>query len=146
MTEPTETRRTKPAHRLLTFAAVAIAAAAVAIACGGNSNTSPSPTPTPCNTSPTSTTITISGGAVCPQNIQVPAGTQVTFVNQDSTAHEMTSDPHPEHTDCPAINQVGRLEVGQSRQTGNLNTPRRCGFHDHLRDNVAALRGSITIQ
>ncbi len=73
-------------------------------------------------------------------------GTQVTFVNQDSTAHEMNSDPHPEHTDCPEINQVGHLEPGQSRQTGNLNVVRQCGFHDHLHFESAQMKGVITIQ
>ena len=47
---------------------------------------------------------------------------------------------------CPELNQVGNLEPGQSRQSGNLNTARRCGYHDHLDANVAALRGTITIQ
>src|SRR5437762_12863764 len=124
----------------------AAAVAALAMACGGSSSTTAPSTGSGCTASATSTTITIVNGAVCPQNITVPRGTQVTFVNQDNTAHEMNSDPHPEHTDCPEINQVGHLEISQSRQTGNLNTLRRCGFHDHLRDTVAALRGSITIQ
>jgi hypothetical protein len=70
----------------------------------------------------------------------------VTFVNQDTTRHEIASDPHPEHTDCVELNQVGNLEVGQSRQTGNLNIARRCGFHDHLKSEDAKLKGSITIQ
>src|SRR5262245_19449626 len=120
--------------------------AAIAVACGGSSTSPSTGGGTTCTASSTSTTITISNGAVCPQNTTVPRGTQVTFINQDSTRHEMTSDPHPEHTDCVEINQVGNLEVGQSRQTGNLNTVRRCGFHDHLRNEVAALRGSIAIQ
>jgi len=133
--------------RILTSTALAAAVAIVAVACGSSSNpASSSGGGGGCTASSTSTTITISNGAVCPQNITVPRGTQVTFVNQDSTAHQMYSDPHPEHTDCPEINQGGNLEVGQSRQTGNLNTVRRCGFHDHLRNEVAALRGSITIQ
>jgi len=76
----------------------------------------------------------------------VPRGTQVTFVNQDSRTHEMFSDPHPEHTDCPEINSVGHLEVGQTRRTDNLNTVRKCGFHDHQQFENAALKGSITIQ
>jgi plastocyanin len=127
--------------------AAAALAAILAAACGSsNSPSSSSGNSTTCTASSTSTTITIANGAVCPQNVTVPRGTQVTFVNQDSTRHEMTSDPHPEHTDCVEINQVGNLEVGQSRQTGNLNIARRCGFHDHLRNEVAALRGSITIQ
>lgn len=131
----------------IAIGAASAVAVALALACGGSSSSNTNaPTPTGCTASSTSTTITIANGAVCPQNITVRQGTQVTFVNQDSVRHEMTSDPHPEHTDCPVINQVGNLEPGQSRQTGNLNTVRRCGFHDHLRNEVAALRGSITIQ
>jgi plastocyanin len=118
-----------------------------ALACGGSSSdgggTSPSPT---CNASPNTTTITISNNAVCPQNITVSRGAQVTFVNNDTRNHQMDSDPHPEHTDCPEINQVDFLAPGQSRQTGNLVTPRRCGFHDHQIPSNSALRGSITVQ
>jgi hypothetical protein len=58
----------------------------------------------------------------------------------------MASDPHPEHTQCPELNSVGFLTPGQSGTTGNLNTPRTCGFHDHNRDTDASLRGTITIQ
>jgi len=128
-------------------AAVAFAAVAgLATACGSSSpNTGPS-TSTACTASSTSTTITISNNAVCPQNITVPRGTQVTFMNSDSRTHEMTSDPHPEHTDCPEINAVGNLVPGQNRQTSNLVVARRCGFHDHIAFEVKALQGSITIQ
>jgi len=83
---------------------------------------------------------------VCPQSLTVSRGTQVTFSNQDSIEHDMESDPHPEHTDCPEISDVGRLNPGQSRQTGNLNIARRCGFHDHVHFDSAALKGTITIQ
>ena len=58
----------------------------------------------------------------------------------------MSSDPHPEHTDCPEINQVGFLQAGQTRTTGNLNTVRRCGFHDHNEPSNTGLVGAITIQ
>src|SRR6476646_7938293 len=110
---------------------VVAAACAAAVTCGGGSSGSSNPsgptTGTPACTAPsTSTTITIANNTVCPQNITVPRGTQVTFVNQDTVAHEMNSDPHPEHTDCPEINAVGHLEPGgQSRRTDNLNTVRR---------------------
>src|SRR5450759_5362732 len=115
---------------------------AMGIACG--SSTSPSSTtPTP----PTSTTtITISNNAVSPSAIVVARGTQVTFVNADSRVHEMDSDPHPEHTDCPELNQVGFLNPGQSRQSGNLNIARTCGFHDHRNPDNDGLKGTITIQ
>ena len=108
----------------------------------GKSNTSPSPTPMP----PPGPTITISSGGVSPKTLVVPPGTQVTFTNNDTRDHEMDSDPHPEHTDCPEINEVGYLTPGQSRQTGNLVVARRCGFHDHKNFEIAALKGSITVQ
>jgi len=129
------------------FAAAAFVAGLAAwTGCSSSSpNTGPS-TGGPCTASSTSTTITIANKAVCPQNITVPRGTQVTFVNNDTVEHMMNSDPHPEHTDCPELNQVGFLAPGQSRQTGNLNIARRCGFHDHDDFNNAALKGSITIQ
>jgi plastocyanin len=83
---------------------------------------------------------------VFPQSLTVARGTQVTFINQDSNVHQMDSDPHPEHTDCVEINQVGFISPGQTRQTGNLNIARRCGFHDHDRPDTASLKGTIIIQ
>ena len=95
----------------------------------------------------TGTTITIgSDGRVTPSSVTVTAGSRVTFVNNHNRPHDMNSDPHPEHTDCPEINQVGFLQPGQSRATGNLNAVRRCGFHDHNEPSNAALTGTIIIQ
>ena len=129
----------------LTMGAAVAAALALAPACSKSSGTAPSPNLT-CSTLPNATTILIVNNAVCPQALTVARGTRVTFINNDTRAHEMDSDPHPEHTDCPELNQVGRLESGQQRDSGNLNTVRRCGFHDHINENVAALKGAITIQ
>jgi len=84
--------------------------------------------------------------AVGPQTITVPLGSQVTFVNNDSRDHQIASDPHPEHTACPEINQVGYLTPGQSRQTGNLVVARTCGYHDHINFEVKSLQGTITIR
>jgi plastocyanin len=132
--------------RLAGTTVLAGAIAVLSAACSGTMNgTAPSPGGA-CTASSTSTTITISNNAVCPQNITVPRGTQVTFANQDSRDHQINSDPHPEHTDCPELNQVGYLAAGQSRQTGNLNTARVCGFHDHNQFENKNLQGSITIQ
>jgi hypothetical protein len=58
----------------------------------------------------------------------------------------MESDPHPIHTDCPAINDVGFLSPGQSKQTGNLTTARTCGYHDHNQSETTSLQGTIVIQ
>ena len=54
------------------------------------------------------------------------------FVKNDSVAHEMLSDDHPPYLDCPAMNQVGYLEFGQCRETGNFVTARTCTYHDHI--------------
>ena len=125
------------------------ALAFVTAACGGTGSgggTSPSPMPPTGGGGANTPTITIANNAVTPKNINVTRGSRVMFVNNDNQAHDMESDPHPIHTDCPEINQVGFLSAGQSRQTGTLNTARTCGYHDHNRDMVESLQGTITIQ
>jgi plastocyanin len=117
--------------------------AAVAIvwcvsSCGG-SNGSPAPSPTPTNPY----TITISASGVSPKDLTVPQGARVLFVNNDSRRHDMASDEHPDHLECPAINQVGLLQPGQSRETGNLVVVRTCGFHDHDNPDNNSLKGQI---
>ena len=137
------------AFSLRRIAVVAAAVAALAAGCGGSDSSSPSsPSTTPPPTGPptATTTITITASGVSPQNITVTAGSRVTFVNNDSRTHEMNSDPHPVHSDCPAINAVSFLAVGQSKQTDPLNTPRTCGFHDHNQDSNTSLQGTIRIQ
>ncbi|MEQ1759178.1 MAG: hypothetical protein ABL986_12720 [Vicinamibacterales bacterium] len=90
--------------------------------------------------------MTITASGVSPKTLTVSPGTRVLFINNDTAAHDMASDPHPEHTDCVEINQVGFLTPGQQRQTGNLNTVRSCGFHDHNQPSNQSLNGRITIQ
>jgi len=118
----------------------ALIGAAVACSCGGSSSssTTPSGDPTPANT------ITITASGISPKSIVVSAGSQVTFVNNDNQQHEMASDPHPEHTDCPEIDVF--VVPGQSRQTNNLVIKRVCGIHDHLHFENNSLKGTITIQ
>ena len=90
-------------------------------------------------------TITITATGVSPQNVTVAAGSRVTFVNNDTRPHDMSSDPHPAHTDCPEIT-VGFMHPGQSATTQNLNRVRTCGFHDHNQDTNTSLQGTIRIQ
>jgi plastocyanin len=130
--------------RSVTGVLVAAAAMAAAVSCGGSSSsTAPSGSCTP---SSNANTFVLQNNQVCPQALTVARGSQVTFINNDSIVHQVDSDPHPEHTDCVEINQVDFLNPGQSRQTGNLNIARRCGFHDHQNPSRTALQGTITIQ
>ena len=123
---------------------LAVAIALTIAACGdGDSTTSPTPNP---GGSTGGATITITGSGTSPRNVTIVRGAQVTFANNDTRAHEMRSDPHPSHTDCPEINQVGTIQPGNNRQTGNLATARTCGYHDHDDPDNSSLRGTITIQ
>ena len=131
----------------VTRTVIAVAVAAAATACGGGGGSTPSsPTPTPAPTGSSSATITITSSGVSPNAVTVTAGSRVTFTNNDTRNHDMASNPHPEHSNCPPINDVGFLTPGQSKMTGNLNTVRTCGFHDHDQPSNQSLQGTITIQ
>ena len=112
---------------------------------GGSSSSAPTSPDTGTPASP-SATITITSSGVSPKTVTISAGGQVTFINNASRTHNMQSDPHPEHTDCPELAQVGFLTPGQSRTSGNLNTVRTCGYHDHDDFSNTRFQGSIVIQ
>jgi plastocyanin len=84
-------------------------------------------------------------GVLTPSQLTVTAGSRVLFVNNHNKSHYMASDPHPDHGDCPAIDTVGVLAPGQSRETGNLVTIRTCGVHDHDDPDNASLHGRIIV-
>lgn len=128
----------------LTGVSVAAVLAFAMSGCGGNGDSGGGPTSPSHN--PGSVTITITSSGVSPKTVTVAPGAQVTFLNSDNRPHEILSDPHSDYSDCPAINQVGVIQPGNSRQTGNLNTVRNCGFHDRNQPSNSALQGSIRIQ
>ena len=88
-------------------------------------------------------TIRITPTGVIPKTVDVALGGRVLFVNNDTREHTMGTDPHPDHTDCPVINQVGLLKPGESRETGNFVVTRVCGFHDHELPTLTELWGTI---
>jgi plastocyanin len=137
----------------------AVMVAATMAACGGGSSnggtpTAATPTTTTTTTAPTggggnpaTATITIgTDGRVSPSSVTIAPGGRVTFVNNHNRAHDMESDPHPEHTDCPPMEQVGFLNPGQTRTSGNFTVTRTCGFHDHNDFENTGLQGRIIIQ
>jgi plastocyanin len=115
----------------------------IAAGCGGSSPSTPTPPPTTQN--PNVITIS-SSGVVSPRELTVAPGSRVLFVNNDARRHDMTSDDHPDHQDCPALNQVGLLTPGQSRESGNLVAVRTCGFHDHEDPDNPNLRGRVVVR
>jgi plastocyanin len=142
-------RRTAPLTVVRAFA-LATAAAFGAGACGGGSS-SPSnpgtPTPAPTATPPPggAATITITSAGANPRQVEINVGQRVAFVNNDTASHEIASNPHPIHTDCPPINEVGGLAPGTARLTGAFTVARTCGFHDHGLPDTVSLQGTIII-
>ena len=118
------------------------------LACGdsdstGGGGTPPGPSGGP---GPSGATITIGANGVNPNAVTISVGQSVTFVNNSGTIHEMDSDPHPAHTDCPVVNRVGTIGNGETKLTDAFTTARTCGFHDHTQDTNASLKGTITIR
>jgi plastocyanin len=116
-----------------------------AIGCGYSSPTAPMDTS---NTAPgpVGASIAITASGLTPASVTIAAGQSVTFTNNDTVAHEIASEPVPTYADCPSVNRVGRVEPGQSMQTGALTLMRSCGFLDLLRTNDSRWQGTIVVQ
>jgi hypothetical protein len=120
-----------------------LAVSAVAMGCGGGGYSNPNPgNPNPSPNPVPEVMITIAGGSLSPQTVHVQRGATVSFVNNDSNDHEISSNPHPTHTECPELN-VGRLGPGQKAVARMDSTRASCGFHDHLDETNASLQGTI---
>ncbi len=127
---------------------LAVAGAVAIGACGSGSSSPSSPSsPTPTATPPPggAATFVIIAGIVSPKQVEINVGQRVAFVNNDTSAHEIASNPHPVHTDCPPINEVGGLAPATARLTGAFTISRTCGFHDHGQPDNTNLQGTIII-
>jgi hypothetical protein len=116
----------------------------VAAACGssgGGPSGPPEPSPTPLG--PPTATMTTSG--MQPQVLHTfDFHETITFVNADSRPHDVRSDPHPAHTDCPAMN-AGILQPGERREIPGPSLPRftLCFYHDETDPTNDAYRGVV---
>jgi plastocyanin len=123
---------------------VAILLAAGMVACGGSdgSPTGPSGGGSP---GPVGATITITPGGTAPKSVTITVGQSITVVNNNTRSHDIASDPHLAHTDCPPLN-MGRINPGQSRTSAALNTGRTCGYHDHDDPENDVWKGQVIVQ
>jgi len=135
------------ATRILINSSLAMALALGFAACGGDGGpVSPSGNGGGGNDGAVGATVTITSAGVSPKDVTISAGQRVQFVNNDTQAHTINSDPHPEHTNCPPINDVGFTATGATRTTSNMTTVRTCGYHDHNLPDDARWHGTIRIQ
>jgi plastocyanin len=130
---------------------ISVAAAIVVSACGGGNGGGNTPTGPSTGGSgqggQSGATITIgANGAVTPSQVTVNVGQSVTFVNNSNGTPNISSDPHPTHTDCPAFLGVALIAPGQTKQTNAFTAARTCGFHDHDNPDNAAVRGSVIVR
>ena len=126
----------------------------LASACSSGKTAAPGPTaPTPpLTTAPAPPppagppTVSITPSGMIPLDITIAVGQRVTFVNNDTRAHDLVGGVDPSHPDCPEITLAGFLTPGQSRDTGAFTTARTCEYHDHTQLSVAAFQGRIIIR
>ena len=141
-------------NRILVTQALSVAALVVMSACGSSSPTSPSGgsgssvvVRSTGSVGAIGATITIgANGSVSPSQVTIAVNQSVTFVNNSSSAHDMESDPHPQHTACPSIANVGLLQPGQSKSSFGFANSGTCGYHDHNNSDTAGLKGTIVVQ
>jgi plastocyanin len=96
---------------------------------------------------PVGATVTMTSSGISPSSVAVSVGQTVTFVNNDTKAHEIASNPHPQHGSCPGIEAgLGVIAAGLSKTTHNFGNAGTCGYHDHQDDTNVRFQGSIIVQ
>jgi hypothetical protein len=122
----------KPSNTIIAMA-IAVAGAAVAAACGGGGGgTTPPTTPGGGVVSGSiGATISLTANGPVPADVRIEPTQRVRIVNNDSRPHQLNTNPHNLHTDCPANNSIV-LNPGQSFDTGIFSEVKTCGYHDHL--------------
>jgi plastocyanin len=100
----------------------------------------------PSDTSSVAGTVTISATGFSPQEITVPVGSRVTFVNGDSTSHEIASGLDHNSLECREVDVVGFLGAGQRRDTATFGQAKTCRFHDVNNVGRSAYQGRVVIQ
>jgi len=106
---------------------------------GGNPNPPPAPPAGP-------PTVSITGTGFSPAEITVSVGERVTFINNDSRAHDILGGVDHQNRECPEIDTAAFLVPGQRRDTEPFTASGTCNFHDHTQLGNPAYQGKIHIR
>jgi hypothetical protein len=103
------------------------------------------PQPGPCTTrDQPSNSVRIGPSGLDPSELRPILGTCVAFTNQDTIPHDIESDPHPAHSNCPWLN-VGLVPPGTSRVSLGVNIWGTCEYHDELAPGDQRFKGRFVI-
>jgi plastocyanin len=88
-------------------------------------------------------TVTITGNGFSPATIKIKKGQAVEWVNEDSSTHQIASDPYPDHSKLPHLFADEPLAEGgvfnyTFEDTGTFT------YHDHLRP--ADFHGTVVVE
>jgi hypothetical protein len=127
---------------------VPVAAAALLAACSSSSSpVAPTPPVTETPAPPAGpSTITLSATGFSPQDVTVPVGARVTFVNGDRVGRDVSSGFDHNSRECPEVDVIGFLVPGQSRETAIFEQAKTCRFHEHANIGVPAYQGRIAVR
>ena len=87
------------------------------------------------------TVVTITSSGFSPKDVTFKAGGTVTWMNEDSTVHNVSSAVHPTHQVYPPLN-LGNIQPG-GKVSLTFPTAGIYKYHDHLNP---SLTGSVTVE
>lgn len=94
---------------------------------------------------PSGATVTIKASGVEPGSVTIAVGQSVTFVNADSTAHDILATPG-QSANCIQVSAVATVPAGQSKLTNAFSMPETCSFYDYGNPADQKFQGTITVQ
>jgi plastocyanin len=115
---------------------------ATAAACGGSGSTPTTPAGVVAGS--IGATISLTANGAVPLEVRIEPTQRVRIVNNDTRPHQVNTNPHDFHTDCPANNTIV-LNPGQQVDTANFNDVKVCGFHNHLLPDDQKFWGTIRV-
>lgn len=86
--------------------------------------------------------ITYVNNAFSPSVVTIASGGSVTFTNADTKSINIASDPHPSHTEYPALN-LGLLSTGKTSESVSFSKAGTYSYHNHIN---ATQAGTIIVK
>ncbi len=87
------------------------------------------------------TAVTVTASGFSPKDVTIKAGDSVTWMNNDSAVHNVSSAIHPTHQVYPPLN-LGNIEAG-GKVSLKFPTAGTYKYHDHL---SPSLTGTVTVE